>query len=111
MASLRGLVPDMRPWAEQLYAIGVSIAPDLMVTSVYRSRSEQARLYARYLAGQSGGIPAAPPGLSWHEWRLAFDLARPLVDPYQDEVLAFLGAVWKGWGGLWKPVDPVHFQA
>jgi hypothetical protein len=70
---------------------------------------EQERLYARYLAGLSD-LPVAPPGSSMHERGLAMDLARIGVKPLQDPVLAQLGAVWKGVGGLWKPVDPVHFS-
>ncbi len=111
MATFRELEPEFRPWAEQLFAIALAIAPDMVITSVRRSRGEQARLYARYLAGQSGGLPAAPPGRSWHEWGLAWDMARPFIDPREDEVLAFLGGIWKSWGGVWNGVDPVHFQA
>jgi hypothetical protein len=110
VARLSQLVHPLVPWAETLYAFGREQDPALVVTSVRRSFGEQARLYQRYLDGLSGGIPAAPPGHSMHERGLAFDLARPTVDPFQDDLLALLGAVWKAWGGVWKAVDPVHFQ-
>lgn len=109
MASLRTLVPDLVPYAEWLLELGQSVAPDLVVTSARRSFSEQSRLYEKYRRGEST-LPALPPGKSMHEAGLAFDLARPGIDPHQDELLAALGDVWNQVGGKWHASDPVHFE-
>lgn len=72
------------------------------LTSARRSRSEQTRLYARFLSGRSQ-YPAAPPGSSLHELGLAFDMTADNLNE--------LGALWQSWGGVWGgSVDPVHFQ-
>jgi len=74
------------------------------VTSTLRSTQEQTRLYRAHLAG-AGGYPVAPPGLSAHEYGLAFDL---VVSPIT--YLPDVGAVWISWGGGWSPSDAVHFE-
>lgn len=110
MADLRTLRPDLIPWAKYLYEIGKYYDPLLVVTSAYRSPQHQQRLYKKYLSGESP-IPAAPPGRSLHQRRLAFDLARIGKDPMGDPLLAWLGAVWEHWGGRYGGSrDPVHFQ-
>jgi len=110
MASLRDLRREGRHAAEKLLRLGRRVDRSLAVTSVFRSRASQERLYARYLAGKSGGIPVAPPGRSKHFLRRAFDLARPGIDPFEDELLEGLGQVWVEAGGRWFPSDPVHFE-
>jgi LAS superfamily LD-carboxypeptidase LdcB len=50
-------------------AVRESSAP--RVTSAYRTREEQERLYALYLSGR--GNLAAKPGTSWHERGRALD--------------------------------------
>lgn len=100
-----GLVPQLRPAAEWLVTAGTRYDPQMRVTSVRRSRSEQSRLWRRYQAGQSL-YPAAPPGSSKHELGVAFDVnGRP-------EVLAWMGRVWESWGGRWggRFNDPIHFE-
>ena len=110
MADLRQLHPQLVPTARYLYAIGKYYAPLLVVTSGYRSSSKQAKLYAKWLSGESQ-IPAAPPGRSLHGYGLAFDLARIGIDPFTDPLLNWLGAVWESWGGRYGGNrDPVHFQ-
>ncbi len=74
------------------------------VTSTVRTRSEQGRLYRRFLAG-AAGYPVAPPGFSAHEYGEAFDL---VVTPM--EALGDVGATWLDWGGYWGPGDAVHFE-
>jgi LAS superfamily LD-carboxypeptidase LdcB len=101
----------LRDAAEQLYTLGHDYDDRLTVTSVIRSFAEQTRLYNRFLAGESGGIPAARPGTSMHELGRAFDMARPGQNPFSDDLLPQLGAVWNSWGGSWHPSDPVHFEA
>jgi len=110
VADLRTLDWRLVPAAKYLYAIGKYYDPLLVVTSSFRSPSKQARLYERYLSGQSK-IPAAPPGRSLHGYGLAFDLARLGIDPFRDPLLNWLGRVWESWGGQYGGErDPVHFQ-
>lgn len=80
--------------------------PGVQLTSTGRSRTEQVKLYRRYLAGKSK-YPAAPPGTSKHELGLAFDVWHQ--DP---RVLQWLGKVWESWGGRWggRFNDPIHFE-
>jgi len=109
MPSLRTLSPWLVPYAEYLLYIGKYNDSRLLVTSARRDRNEQARLYARYISGQST-IPAAPPGRSRHEFGEAFDLARIGIDPHSDPLLPWLGGVWTSWGGTYGGArDPVHF--
>ena len=110
MATLRGLNPALRPWAEWLYKVGKSYDSRLVVTSGFRSSRKQEQLYQRYISGKSP-IPAAPPGSSMHQAGLAFDLARSGVDPFQDELLHWLQHVWSSVGGsVGGTADPVHFS-
>src|SRR5229473_2661208 len=101
---LRGLVDELAAAAADL--LDAAAAAGLMprVTSTRRSRSEQRRLYARYLAGQAG-FPVAPPGYSAHEYGEAFDM---VVTPMA--ALADVGETWQTWGGAWNPNDAVHFE-
>jgi LAS superfamily LD-carboxypeptidase LdcB len=97
------------PFAKELLDMGRGVDSSLTCTSARRSFQEQARLYAKFQAGEST-LPALPPGKSMHQLGLAFDLARPGVDPHQDELLAALGAIWNEAGGKWHSSDPVHFE-
>ena len=97
MNSLSQLEAWLRPYAEAL----VSLYP-VTVTSVYRSWTRQTWLW---LTRKNNPYPVAPPGESYHQYRRAFDLAAP------PQVLAYLGRVWRSWGGTWSPSDPIHFQA
>ena len=100
-----GLAPQLRPWFEWLAQEARRVDGTARVTSAYRSRSEQERLYRRFLAGQSR-YPVARPGTSRHEHGRAIDLvARP-------EVLRWLGKLWESKGGRWGgELDPIHFDA
>lgn len=110
MPSLTTLAPAFRPYAEAFYKYVHSVDSRFIITSALRSFQEQARLRQRYLLGQSD-IYAAPPGQSMHQLGLAFDMARIGIDPFKDELLPQAGALWKRIGGLWRPSDPVHFEA
>lgn len=74
----------------------------LRVTSVYRSKTEQLRLWNNR---HNNPFPVAPPGTSKHEQRRAFDAVGP------KDVLRQAGLVWRSWGGQWFEADPIHFQA
>lgn len=93
----RQLVPWMRLPAEALVA-----HYGLRVTSVYRSRTDQLRLWN---TRHNNPFPVAPPGSSLHEERRAFDAVGP------DHVLRAAGAWWRSIGGQWFEADPIHFQA
>ncbi len=117
------LEPWLRPWAIWILLVAdwyrthpfykntaMAKGGDFLVTSVYRSRRQQEALYRDYLSGRSK-IPAAPPGQSAHEYRVAFDLARTR-DPFHDDLLHQLGHHWTEAGGIYgrHNFDPVHFQ-
>lgn len=117
MPSLKMLVdPDLRALAEELFDQAHDADPRFTVTSVVRSRREQERLYREYQEALAAGeehLPAAVPGTSKHELGLAFDMARPGIDPFEDDLLPELGALWEEAGGVWggRFNDPVHFEA
>jgi len=110
MADLNTLDSRLVPWAKWIYDVGKYNDGRLVVTSARRSRAKQAELRQRWLSGKST-IPANRPGTSLHEYGLAFDLARLGIDPLNDPLLNWLGAVWESVGGRWGGArDPVHFQ-
>ena len=98
MATLSGLQPWLSPYAAWL----LSLYPPAVVTSSYRSYSDQLQLW---LNRASNPYPVAPPGQSYHQYGRAFDVSAP------SWVLVQLGAVWQSVGGTWSPTDPIHFQA
>lgn len=102
MASLRELDGWLSPYAGWLYDYLRSRGLHPRVTSVYRSRQQQAVLYARYQSGKSA-YPVAPPGASYHEYRRAFDMVC--------DNNAEAGRIWRLMGGSWWASDPIHFQA
>lgn len=100
----KGLDGKLLPYFRALVYYAQRLDANARVSSGRRSRAEQARLYRRYLAGQSR-FPAAPPGRSKHELGRAIDIvARP-------EVLRRLGAIWERAGFTWGGSrDPIHFE-
>jgi len=110
MANLNTLQPPLVPWAKWLLAMGRQHDGKFVVTSARRSSAKQAKLRAAWETGRSK-IPANRPGTSLHEFGWAFDLARIGVDPFEDNLLPWLGAWWEYYGGKWGGIrDPVHFQ-
>jgi hypothetical protein len=105
---LAGLNPSIRPVARRFVEFLRMAGLKPVVRSVYRSTKDQTRLYQRWLAGLSR-FPAAPPGRSSHEKRLAFDIS--VNDP---RMLDQAGPIWERlgpgfvWGGRFK--DPIHFE-
>lgn len=97
--SLRQLQPWLQPYAEALVG---HLGGRVTVTSVYRSPSEQLRLWN---TRHRNPYPVAPPGTSKHELRRAWDMVGP------PEVLRWAGQVWRSWGGRWFESDPIHFEA
>jgi D-alanyl-D-alanine carboxypeptidase len=102
--SLNDLVPELQEFARALVDAAGSAGLQPRITSTLRTRSEQGRLYRRFLAGASG-FPVVPPGYSAHEYGEAFDM---VVSPM--DALADVGYTWQQWGGGWNPSDAVHFE-
>jgi D-alanyl-D-alanine carboxypeptidase len=120
--SLVALDARLSPAAQQFCVWLAEQGIPVQITSGRRSSLKQRQIYERYLRGESGGLPALPPGRSLHEHGLAWDMVvvgvprpRSPRDPYAP-LYAAIGAAWKSMGGQWggdAPVgyDPVHFQA
>jgi hypothetical protein len=110
MADSRSLDKLFKPTVDSfMEAIRQAGNLHVVITSARRSYAEQSRLYRLAQEGKSGGLPAAYPGTSLHEWGLAVDLG---VSPRS--ALAPLGAIWEQYGlGVWGGHfgDPVHFEA
>lgn len=112
MASSRGLRSPFKEAAEALLAAAREEDPRFRITSGLRSQADQAALYKRWERGDPGVISPALPGTSKHELGWAVDIARPGVDPWDDDVLWDLGELWEEGGGVWGGnEDPVHFEA
>jgi hypothetical protein len=94
---LSGLQRFLQPWAKWL----VSQFPQLRVTSVRRSRTEQLRLWNTRARNR---YPVAPPGRSLHEYGLAWDMVGPIA------LLRAAGHVWNAVGGHWSETDAIHFE-
>jgi hypothetical protein len=95
-----GLQPWLRPYAE--YLLQLASPYGVVVTSVFRSYSEQLELYRNRTKNP---FPVAPPGQSYHQLGRAFDVSG------RREVLVAMGQLWRSWGGTWSERDPIHFQA
>src|SRR5260370_7363710 len=102
--SITDLVAELQPFASDLVDAAGRAGLQPRLTSTIRTRSEQRRLFNRFLAGQAG-YPVAPPGFSAHEHGEAFDL---LVAPM--EALADVGYTWQHLGCGWNPSDAVPFE-
>lgn len=75
------------------------------LTSGRRTSGQQLKLWKNYLKGTSR-FPALPPGLSPHEYGIAFDM---VTSPF--ESLPDVGYTWETWGGQWGGEgDPIHFE-
>jgi hypothetical protein len=112
MPSTRDLDSGFRDAAQAIFDVAKELDRGFRITSSRRTRADQQRLWNNYVSGQSD-LPAAPPGKSKHEMGLAVDIARPDVDPFEDEYLQRLGEIWKEAGGIWGGDfdDPVHFES
>lgn len=70
--SARGLTPAVRARVEWAMATARTYGLTPAITSTYRSKAEQAKLYRDWLNGRSP-FPANPPGASGHQYGLAWD--------------------------------------
>jgi peptidoglycan L-alanyl-D-glutamate endopeptidase CwlK len=96
---------------------------DLLITSTYRSKEEQAALYAQGRTKPGAIVTNARPGDSYHNWRCAFDVVplrngKPVWStsgPDGDlwRKIGEMGeAVGLEWAGRWtgKLREMAHFQ-
>src|SRR6267142_1357105 len=106
-ANPNALDPDLSVALNELQAWLGSQRVLSTVTSTVRSARDQDFLWRRYKEGKSGGLPAAPPLHSAHEYGWAFDL---IVEP--SSLQSAVGKAWENyWGGKWGGNrDPVHFE-
>jgi hypothetical protein len=72
------------------------------ITSGWRSRATQTKLYNDYIRGAST-YPVAKPGTSKHEKGLALDI----LSTNTTALVKLLTSVGLVWGGI---KDPIHFQ-
>lgn len=98
---MAGLDPTLAAIKRNLPSVARSLGFAARVTSGYRSRSAQTKLYKRYLAGLQP-YPVAVPGTSDHERGLALDVVSTDT-PKLVDLLASVGLRWAG------EADPVHF--
>lgn len=96
------LHPKLRTIARNLPRVARELGFEARVTSGYRSRASQARLYQNYIQGLSH-YPAAPPGYSDHERGVAIDVVSTDT-PKLVDILTSVGLSWAG------PSDAVHFS-
>lgn len=114
-------VKEMHPWLRydmcMLLDGCIKAGIPLIITSCYRSFSEQNLLYAEGRTKSGGIITNAKGGYSQHNFGIAFDIAIGIKGHTWD--IAYFKKVWKiaqklklplGWGGNWKTFkDMPHF--
>src|SRR5258706_3311945 len=116
------LHPSLQLKAKESLQRAINMGIPLVVASAYRDPAEQARLYAQGRTTPGQIVTNAPPGSSWHEFRLAFDVAvlgpdGKVIYPYPEDATlwAKIGAAGKAaglqWGGNFASlVDRPHFE-
>lgn len=96
------LHPTLAAIKRNLPKTAKSLGFSARVTSGYRTRAAQTKLYNRYLQGLQQ-YPVAKPGTSDHEKGKALDV----VSTDTTKLVALLTAAGLSWAG---PSDPVHFS-
>lgn len=94
--------PKLKTIARNLPKVAASQGLEVRITSGFRTRAVQAKLYRDYITGVSA-YPANPPGQSAHEKGLALDILTTDVNKLVS-ILSSVGLVWAGMG------DPIHFE-
>lgn len=95
------LNPTLAKIKRNLPSVAKAAGFQARVTSAYRTKAAQTKLYNRWLAGLQQ-YPVAKPGTSDHEKGLALDV----VSTDTTKLVSLLTAVGLTWAG---PSDPVHF--
>jgi peptidoglycan L-alanyl-D-glutamate endopeptidase CwlK len=116
------LHPSVQRRARETLQRAINMGIPIVVANAYRDPAEQARLYAQGRTAPGAIVTNAPPGSSWHEYRLAFDVAvlgpdGKILYPYPEDpaLWARIGAAGKAagleWGGDFATIlDRPHFQ-
>lgn len=71
---LEDLEPETRARAQAFLDACEAAGFDVLVTSTYRDFESQAELFAQGRTKPGRKVTNARPGLSWHNWRRAFDI-------------------------------------
>ena len=100
--NLTRIHPSLKTVARNLPKVAASQGFQVRITSGYRSRAQQAKLYNDYVTGKAL-YPANPPGQSAHEYGLALDILSTNTNALVN-MLSSVGLLWAG------PGDPIHFQ-
>jgi peptidoglycan L-alanyl-D-glutamate endopeptidase CwlK len=113
------LDPSIQRMAQQVLVDAASQGIDLVVTQGLRDNALQAELYAKGRTTPGPIVTNAPPGSSWHNFGLAFDVA-VLKDgkatwPEDEALWQRIGAIGKAvgldWGGDFHTIkDRPHFE-
>lgn len=98
-----GLETWLVPYADAATRTAQAYGIHPVVTSIRRNWAEQAKLYQDYRNGMRD-LPANPPGMSAHQYGVAFDSVVPAKDQaLWDAIRAHFG--WKLYSN-----DPVHAE-
>jgi len=115
-AAIDTLDPSIRVLADALLRRAAAQGVSLAVTDGYRSWDDQERLYKQGRETPGPIVTGAKPGYSWHQYSLAFDVAK-LQDgkrtwPADRAFWERIGAIGAGlglkWGGSFG--DLPHFE-
>ncbi len=104
---IRKLHPSIQPMARELLQRAANVGIQLVVTNGLRTNEEQARLYAQGRTAPGPKVTNAKPGTSWHNYGLAFDVAKfdngkpewPNDTGYWNRIGAIGQQVGLRWGG------------
>lgn len=109
----------IQPMARRLIANASEAYTTLAITTGLRLGSEQARLYAQGRTTPGAIVTHSPPGYSWHEFGLAFDVAvldnGKLTYPEDETLWQLVGELGESygltWGGRFEHFkDRPHFE-
>lgn len=94
------LDPSIRNMARELLTRASNVGIDLVVTQGLRDNAEQQRLYDQGRTTEGPIVTNAPPGSSWHNFGLAFDVA--VLSPEGKATWPNDSALWDRIGQLGK---------
>jgi peptidoglycan L-alanyl-D-glutamate endopeptidase CwlK len=94
------LDPSLRSMARELLTRASNVGIDLVVTQGLRSNAEQERLFAQGRTTEGPIVTNAPPGSSWHNFGMAFDVA--VLSPEGKATWPNDSALWDRIGTLGK---------
>jgi len=123
-------IDDLHPVVRELAKVFLALVEEaghkVLVYSTLRTWEEQRELYARGRTKPGPRVTNAPPGHSWHNWGLAFDIvlldprSRAVWDPRAnldndalldyDEIGTIAQRIGLEWGKRFSSWDLGHFQ-